>query len=42
MAVDTAAQGGFPTFSWLPRYSELLWTLIRRELRATIYSAITD
>jgi len=34
MAVDTAMRHGFLDFSWLPRHSELLRTLIRRELRA--------
>src|ERR1051326_855564 len=34
MAVDTAAQGGFPTLAWVPHYGELLRTLVRRELRA--------
>jgi ABC-2 type transport system permease protein len=33
MAVDTAARATLPTFGWLPRYGELLRTLIRRELR---------
>jgi ABC-2 type transport system permease protein len=33
MAVDTAARAALPTFGWLPRYGELLRTLIRRELR---------
>jgi ABC-2 type transport system permease protein len=34
MAVDAAARGGFPSLAWLPRYGELLRTLVRRELRA--------
>jgi ABC-2 type transport system permease protein len=34
MAVDTATHGAFPTLAWVPRYSELLRTLVRRELRA--------
>jgi lipopolysaccharide transport system permease protein len=33
MAVDTASRAGLPTLSWLPRYGELLRTLVRRELR---------
>ena len=33
MAVDTASRPGLPTIGWLPRYGELLRTLIRRELR---------
>ena len=33
MAVDTASRAGLPTIGWLPRYGELLRTLIRRELR---------
>lgn len=33
MAIDTAARAALPTFGWLPRYGELLWTLVRRELR---------
>ncbi len=33
MAVDTATRVALPTLGWLPRYSELLRTLIRRELR---------
>jgi lipopolysaccharide transport system permease protein len=34
MAVDVASRAGFPTLGWLPRYRELLRTLVRRELRA--------
>jgi ABC-2 type transport system permease protein len=34
MAVDTATHSGFPTLAWVPRYGELLRTLVRRELRA--------
>ena len=34
MAVDTAPRTGLPTIGWLPRYGELLRTLVRRELRA--------
>jgi len=34
MAVDTASRAGLPTIGWLPRYGELLRTLIRRELRS--------
>ena len=34
MAVDTASRIGLPTIGWLPRYGELLRTLVRRELRA--------
>jgi ABC-type polysaccharide/polyol phosphate export permease len=34
MAVDASARGGFPTLGWLPRYGDLLRTLVRRELRA--------
>jgi lipopolysaccharide transport system permease protein len=35
MAVDTATRGALmPSFGWLPRYGELLRTLVRRELRA--------
>jgi lipopolysaccharide transport system permease protein len=34
MAVDTATHSGLPTLAWLPRYGELLRTLVRRELRA--------
>jgi ABC-2 type transport system permease protein len=34
VAINTAARGALPTFGWMPRYSELLWTLVRRELRA--------
>ena len=34
MAVDTASRPGLPTIGWLPRYGELLRTLIRRELRS--------
>jgi ABC-2 type transport system permease protein len=34
MAVDTATHSGFPTLGWVPRYGELLRTLVRRELRA--------
>ena len=34
MAVNTATRGALPTFGWTTRYSELLWTLVRRELRA--------
>ncbi len=33
MAVDTASRAGLPTLGWLPRYGELLRTLVRRELR---------
>jgi homopolymeric O-antigen transport system permease protein len=33
MAVDTAARAALPTLGWLPRYGELLRTLVRRELR---------
>jgi lipopolysaccharide transport system permease protein len=33
MAVDTATRAALPTFGWLPRYGELLRTLVRRELR---------
>ena len=33
MAVDTASRAGLPTIGWLPRYGELLRTLVRRELR---------
>jgi ABC-2 type transport system permease protein len=33
MAVDIAARAALPTLGWLPRYSELLRTLVRRELR---------
>jgi lipopolysaccharide transport system permease protein len=34
MAVDAATRAGFPSLGWLPRYGELLRTLVRRELRA--------
>ena len=34
VAVNTATRGALPTFGWTTRYSELLWTLVRRELRA--------
>jgi ABC-2 type transport system permease protein len=34
MAVDTVSRAGLPTIGWLPRYGELLRTLVRRELRA--------
>jgi ABC-2 type transport system permease protein len=34
MAVDTASRAGLPTIGWLPRYGELLRTLVRRELRS--------
>ena len=34
MAVDTASRPGLPTIGWLPRYGELLRTLVRRELRS--------
>src|SRR6476620_7983579 len=34
MAVDTAKGAALPTLSWVPRYGELLRTLVRRELRA--------
>jgi lipopolysaccharide transport system permease protein len=34
MAVDTAPRAVLPTLGWLPRYAELLRTLVRRELRA--------
>ena len=34
MAVDIASRAGLPTIGWLPRYGELLRTLVRRELRA--------
>jgi len=33
MSVDTATRAALPTFGWLPRYGELLRTLVRRELR---------
>ena len=33
MAVDTATRAALPTLGWLPRYGELLRTLVRRELR---------
>jgi ABC-2 type transport system permease protein len=33
MAIDTAARAALPTLGWLPRYGELLRTLVRRELR---------
>jgi ABC-2 type transport system permease protein len=34
MAVDTAARSAFvPSFGWVPQYSELLRTLVRREVR---------
>jgi homopolymeric O-antigen transport system permease protein len=34
VAIDVAAKAGFPHLGWLPRYRELLGTLVRRELRA--------
>ena len=34
MAVNTAPRAILPTLGWLPRYGELLRTLVRRELRA--------
>ena len=34
MAVDTATRAALPTLGWVPRYGELLRTLVRRELRA--------
>ena len=34
MAVNTAPRAVLPTLGWLPRYGELLRTLVRRELRA--------
>ena len=34
MAVNTAPRAALPTLGWLPRYGELLRTLVRRELRA--------
>jgi lipopolysaccharide transport system permease protein len=34
VAVDAATRAGFPSLGWIPRYGELLRTLIRRELRA--------
>jgi ABC-2 type transport system permease protein len=34
VAIDVAAKAGFPRLGWLPRYRELLGTLVRRELRA--------
>jgi homopolymeric O-antigen transport system permease protein len=34
MAVNTATRVALPSFDWLPSHSELLRTLIRRELRA--------
>jgi ABC-2 type transport system permease protein len=33
VAVDAATRAGFPSLGWVPRYGELLRTLIRRELR---------
>ena len=33
MSIDTATRAALPTFGWLPRYGELLRTLVRRELR---------
>jgi ABC-2 type transport system permease protein len=34
MAVNTAPRAALPSLGWLPRYRELLRTLVRRELRA--------
>jgi lipopolysaccharide transport system permease protein len=34
VAVNTVTRSALPTFGWTTRYSELLWTLVRRELRA--------
>ena len=34
MAVNTAPRAALPSLGWLPRYGELLRTLVRRELRA--------
>jgi lipopolysaccharide transport system permease protein len=34
VAINTAPRGALPTFGWIPHYSELLRTLVRRELRA--------
>jgi ABC-2 type transport system permease protein len=34
VAIDVAAKAGFPSLGWVPRYRELLGTLVRRELRA--------
>jgi ABC-2 type transport system permease protein len=40
MAVDTAARAALPTFGWLPRYGELLRTLVRRELRTRFRGSV--
>jgi lipopolysaccharide transport system permease protein len=40
MAVDTAPQGVLPTLGWVPRYGELLRTLVRRELRARFKGSV--